>query len=156
MNPIALLTAQHEEASRLITEVEGAAGAERWRAFQQLARALLLHGQLEEDVFYPEMRLAETEAFLSAAFDEHGQVRKLVAALAKLRPDSREFEATLTELKQAVLLHVQAEEKVLFPSLEAMVPSARMDRIGLAMDQRRHELEQPDALPAFDQPPPQL
>ncbi len=154
MNPIELLRAQHREVEALFLRTDAARGEERWDLFHELAHALLLHGQLEEDAFYPEVRTAETEELVAASFDEHGEVKKLIGRLADTAPDSREFQALLVELKASVDAHVAEEQNVLFPAVEAGFSVDQIAEIGERVAQRKAELEQPDELPAYDQPAP--
>lgn len=153
---IDLLSAQHREAEALLLEVDQLRGDSRWAAFLRLARSLLLHAQLEEDVFYPEIRVARTEDFVSASLDEHGDVRRLITILSGTRPESREFQSALVELKAAVDAHIAEEEGELFPEVERLLSREQVSELGGALQRRLGELSAPDALPAFDQPPPMV
>jgi hypothetical protein len=79
MDPIELLTRQHEEAETLFQQVSVARGEERTRLFRRLAWLLTLHAQLEEPALVRlrasvEAHVAEERSMLFP------QVRRLFSA----------------------------------------------------------------------------
>ncbi|HZI02885.1 MAG TPA: hemerythrin domain-containing protein, partial [Archangium sp.] len=102
MDPIELLTRQHEEAETLFQQVAVASGQEKTLLFRRLAWLLNLHAQLEERAFYPMVKLAETDDLIHHSFDDHAQAKALISQLVHLDASDMRFEPMLVELRASV------------------------------------------------------
>jgi len=104
--------------------------------------ALEIHAQLEEEIFYPEMRrIAETE-FMEKSVPEHDKMRALITKLRGLQPGDKAFDSTLFELMNVVMHHVADEETLLLPTAERVL-SDRLGELGAQMTKRRLQLAAP-------------
>jgi len=104
--------------------------------------ALEIHAQLEEEIFYPEMRrIAETE-FMEKSVPEHDEMRALITKLRGLEPADREFDSTLFKLMNVVMHHVADEETLLLPTAERVLAD-RLGELGAKMTKRRMQLAAP-------------
>jgi hypothetical protein len=104
--------------------------------------ALEIHAQLEEEIFYPEMRrIAETE-FMEKSVPEHDEMRTLITKLRGLQPEDKEFDSTLFKLMNVVIHHVADEETLLLPTAERVL-SDRLGELGAQMTKRRLQLAAP-------------
>lgn len=135
---IKMLMADHREVETLFKAFEAAdTGARKVAIISKICRALTLHTQLEEQIFYPESRRAlqgEREDMVDEAVVEHATLKSLMKSLNGMRASDPLFKAHATVLKEYVQHHVKEEESDYFPQvagsdldLEAM--GARMQAL---------------------------
>jgi hemerythrin superfamily protein len=104
--------------------------------------ALEIHAQLEEEIFYPEMRrIAETE-FMDKSVPEHDEMRALITKLRGMQPGDKDFDSTLFRLMNVVIHHVADEETLLLPTAERVLGD-RLGELGAKMTKRRMQLTAP-------------
>src|SRR5205085_5900200 len=86
MNAIDLLKDDHREVERLFSEFLAAEDSEadqREEIFQQIEKELLVHGDIEEQIFYPAVEdFASGE--VEEALNEHAQVKTLLGELLEI------------------------------------------------------------------------
>src|SRR5690606_33132074 len=82
--------------------------------FAELADKLAAHAKIEETIFYPAVCDDDTVKLLHEAVEEHLEVKRVLADMLELEPDSKEFEANLHVLEEQVQHHVEEEEQELF------------------------------------------
>jgi len=104
--------------------------------------ALEIHAQLEEEIFYPEMRRIAESEFMDKSVPEHDEMRALIAKLRGLEPADREFDSTLFKLMNVVMHHVADEETLLLPTAERVLAD-RLGELGAKMTKRRMQLAAP-------------
>ncbi|TCS36245.1 hemerythrin HHE cation binding domain-containing protein [Paucimonas lemoignei] len=110
---------------------------------QQVCLALEIHAQLEEEIFYPEMRsVAGSSDVLTKSVPEHDEMRKLIARLRSMTPDDLTYDSTFMELMRDVMHHVADEETVLLPEAERLLAD-RLNELGAQMTKRRLQLMAP-------------
>ena len=148
MDPIELLTRQHEEAERLFQQVSVARGEERTHLFRRLAYLLTLHTQLEERFFYPEVKLAETSDLVQHSYDDHAESKALISQMLHLDVSDMQFEPALIRLRESVEAHVAEERSILFPQVRQLLSVEHLARLGNELVRGVDELTQPGALPA--------
>ena len=108
-------------------------------------RALDIHAQLEEEIFYPALRRAiEEDAVMNKSVSEHGEMRSLIEALRQTSPDVAGYDEQFQQLIRTVLHHVADEETVLLPRAERVLRND-LSALGAQMTQRRLELLRPHA-----------
>ncbi len=112
---------------------------ERARVIDELCDALVLHAQLEDELFYPALRGAVEDGLLEDAALEHDSTRELVEQLESLFPDDDYFDVTVAVLAEEVERHVAFEETLLFPALARS--GADGLELGLRLRARRAQLE---------------
>jgi hypothetical protein len=112
MNAIDLIKSDHREVDRLFAEILEAEDADtdgREEIFQQLERSLLVHADIEEQVFYPALEeVAPSD--IEEAMSEHQEVKQLLAEMLELEVDDEEFDKKLVTLMERVQHHVEEEE----------------------------------------------
>jgi hemerythrin superfamily protein len=110
-----------------------------------VCRALEIHAQLEEEIFYPALRdVIADEQVLQKAKPEHDEMRRLVAELRDMEPGDTRHDARFMELMRDVMHHVADEETVLLPAAEKMLGD-RLCALGVQMTKRRMQLATPHA-----------
>jgi hemerythrin superfamily protein len=153
MDPIELLTQQHDEAESLFQQVAVARGEERTRLFRRLAWLLTLHAQLEERFFYPAVKVAETSDLVQHSFEDHAEVRALISQMLHLDVSDMQFEPALVRLRTSVEAHVAEERSMLFPQVRRILSPEHLERLGDEVVRGMDELVQPGALPSVSSEP---
>lgn len=123
-----------------------AAPSARRAIVNSICMALEIHAQLEEEIFYPAVRLSpEDTAQVDKNVPEHAEMKRLIAQLRQLQPVDPAFDRTLLELMRDVIHHVADEETVLLPDAERLLGEARLRELGGRMTRRRIQLTAPRA-----------
>ena len=144
MNAIDLLEQQHREVEELFEEFEGAgdgAVKTKERLCREISNALAIHAEIEEKLFYPESKQANTEEILRESVEEHLAMKRIVADLLESAPSDDQFEAKMTVLKEQVEHHVEEEEKELFPKVRKDLSKDELEDLGERMQKMAEELE---------------
>lgn len=107
--------------------------------------ALEIHAQLEEEIFYPAMRVVCTDkSVLEKSVPEHNEMRRLIALLRSMDANNPAFDRTFMDLMRDVLHHVADEETTLLPEAERLL-APRLSELGAEMTKRRLQLTAPRA-----------
>ena len=106
--------------------------------------AIEIHAQLEEEIFYPAMRVVADNEILRKSTPEHDEMRGLISRLRNMPVGDPAFDDTFFELMRHVMHHVADEETVLLPAAERLIPDQLSD-LGAKMTKRRLELAGPRA-----------
>lgn len=113
---------------------------------ETICSALEIHANLEEEIFYPQMRLLDGDAAVrQKSVPEHQEMRSLIAQLRATDASATRHDALLLELMRDVLHHVADEETVLLPEAEAQLTPRRLGELGVQMTKRRMALVKPQA-----------
>lgn len=140
MNAIEILKKDHKEASALMDQIETADKGDRSakELFNQLNQALTTHTQIEEQIFYPELKkFDETKDLIPEAFEEHQEVKDILAEMSALSPKDDEFMNKLVELREGVDHHVEEEETEMFPKAEEVLGQSRLEELGRQLEQMK-------------------
>jgi hemerythrin superfamily protein len=105
--------------------------------------ALEIHAQLEEEIFYPEMRSIDRRQ-VQKSLPEHQEMKRLVARLRRMEPSDPDYDVAFLELMRDVMHHVAEEETTLLPEAEIAL-AGRLEELGIAMTKRRLQLAAPRA-----------
>jgi hypothetical protein len=116
---VALLMHQHEQIRGLLDEVGGGKGQERAGAFERLCRLLAVHEAAEEQIVHPVARrsLKNGPKVINARLAEELELKKMLQALEVLGVSARGFAVLFGEFREAVVAHVDREERAEFPEL---------------------------------------
>jgi len=106
-----------------------------------ICRALDIHAQLEEQLFYPEMQRV-VPALVEKSVPEHAEMRRLIATLMQMQPTHPQYDPTFLNLMRIVIHHVSDEETMVFPEAERLLGDT-LNEIGAHMAVRRIELTVP-------------
>jgi len=119
---IELLLVDHAEARHLIREYaravkRGADATERRALARSLCDGLLVHMQLEDELFYPACRDAGIGApLVDEAVVEHQTARELIDRIAVMHADDPMYDAYVKVLGEQVEHHLLEEERDIFPT----------------------------------------
>lgn len=132
-----LLDEDHNEVMRLFEQYKAAHDGSRQKLLaRQISQELLVHMQIEEEIFYPAFgRATGDDKLLQEGEREHREARELIAKL-----DAEPANAKLMlELEDAILHHVNDEREKMFPKARK---TQGLDLMGLArqLEARKSEL----------------
>jgi hemerythrin superfamily protein len=144
MDPIALLKADHRKVEELFKKLEETterAVKTRTELFEKLKMELTVHALAEEAVLYPENKEIESTRELGfEAVEEHHVVKILLAELSELSPDTEEWTAKLSVLKENVEHHVKEEEGEIFPKTKKALSAEELDEMGTRLFEEKEKL----------------
>lgn len=116
-----LLTAQHEEIDELCERIA------RYRdaaAFDELADKLPTHLALEQELFYPNIEMAqEVRAELIA---EHVAIKRILGQLVWMGVEDEDFGDLFGQLGELLLGHTAYQEDHLFTAVAESMPADRL------------------------------
>ena len=142
---LALLKKDHASALKLLRKLESSEDAgEREDLLAEVAQAIEVHAQIEEEIFYPAFHQAAEEAedeklFFEAA-EEHGLVHIELPKLKQSDPDSDVFAARAKVLKDLIEHHAGEEEHELFPRARKLLNRAELVELGSRLEARKKAL----------------
>lgn len=110
----------------------------------QVCLAIEIHTQLEEEIFYPALRIVADTEILRKSTPEHDEMRGLISRLRNMPAGDVAFDDTFFELMRHVMHHVADEETQLLPAAERLLPN-QLGELGAQMTRRRLELAGPRA-----------
>ena len=137
-----LLTSDHRKVEDLFEQFEKASGASaKARLVKQICTELKIHSQIEEEIYYPEIRGKVEEDALDEAYVEHDSAKLLINELEAADPDESFYDAKVKVLQELIEHHVKEEEKQrdnLFQQTRAA--DIDLDALGERLAARKAEL----------------
>lgn len=115
-----LLKADHKRVTELFSEFEEAQGESQKRKLAaEICKALTVHAQVEEEMFYPDVKAAlKDKELVPEATVEHATIKNLVAQIEEDKEGGEMFEAKVKVLSEYVKHHVKEEESEMFPKIK--------------------------------------
>jgi hemerythrin superfamily protein len=141
---IDLLKQDHQDVDQLFDEFETAKDDDAGDSVKaaivaQICKALTVHAQVEEEIFYPAMRRVEdTGDLIDEATVEHQSLKDLIAQLEGDPPQSDLYDAKVKVLSEYVKHHVREEENEIFP--KAKKSDLDLETMGKLIAERKEEL----------------
>jgi len=105
-----------------------------------ICAALEVHAQIEEEIFYPALRAAQSSLVDEQLEDEHAEMRRLIRMLRAMEPAAEQYDATFMELMRVVIHHVADEETILLTHAESVLGDSLLT-LGRQMALRRTQLK---------------
>lgn len=111
-----VLKDDHREVQKWFKEFEQTDDdQEKQQLAAQICSALLVHAQIEEEIFYPAAREAlEDDDLLDEAEVEHNSAKQLISEIASMSVGEPLFDAKVKVLGEYVNHHIDEEEGELF------------------------------------------
>jgi hemerythrin superfamily protein len=139
----ALLRADHKLVDGLFEEYESATSITKKRALvQQICQELIIHTQIEEEIFYPVVKKAlKDHDLVPEATVEHETLKNLISQLLdeNIADDKEMYDAKVKVLSEYVKHHVKEEQNELFPKVKQT--KLDLQDLGAQMQQRKEELK---------------
>jgi len=140
-----LLDADHKAVKKLFTEFgelteKPGNNKEKKRALaQKICNELIVHTQIEEEIFYPAIHKAvKDELMMNEADVEHASAKDLIAQIQGMNASDPMFDAKVTVLGEYIDHHVKEERTEMFPKARA----TKVDLVALkdTLQMRKEEL----------------
>lgn len=115
-----LLDADHKAVKKMFMDYNALCDARaraplRQALAQQIGKALRVHAQIEEELFYPEVRDAiGDDALMDAALQEHAKAKEMIALIESMDAGATGYDATVQQLGMLIDAHVLAEREQMF------------------------------------------
>ena len=133
---VKLLKEDHRKVEDLFADFEKAKGdGRKQKLAEQICAELIVHAQIEEEIFYPACEGKVEEDLLKEAYVEHDGAKVLIAEIASGGPDDEFYDAKVKVLQEQIEHHVKEEEA----RLDGIFAQAK--KAGLDMDALGDELE---------------
>jgi hemerythrin superfamily protein len=118
-----LLCADHQHVIQLFREfrhIKDHCSLEAKEALvQEICGSLLLHTELEEEVFYPAVReVLQDDMLMDEAEFEHATAKDVIEELQALNPSHPSYNAKVVVLGENIERHMREEETVVFPKVK--------------------------------------
>ena len=132
MDAFEMLKNDHAKVASLFDRIEPATdAATRQQLFAQLKQELDIHAHIEETILYPALKAAaETRDITEEAYEEHQEVKDLLAELEATPADSEEWGDMIVELRENVEHHVEEEEGEMFTKAREVLSAPQINEIG--------------------------
>jgi hypothetical protein len=141
MDCLQLLMDQHKEAKQLFRQLEKAEGAQAGALFNELKTKLSMHEELEETLFYPELKQDKrAEEIVLEAYQEHHVMDLLIEEISALQPTDEEFAPKVTVLQENTEHHIEEEEEELFPKVRKIWDMDKRKDVGRQMEELKERL----------------
>jgi hemerythrin superfamily protein len=115
--------------------------AKKQELADKICKALTVHAQIEEEIFYPAAYEAldeEGDDMLDEAEVEHASAKELIAQIEASKVGEPLFDAKVTVLGEYINHHVEEEESELFP--ECRASDMDLKELGTRLAARKAEL----------------
>jgi hypothetical protein len=138
---VTLLKQDHREVEGWFDEYEQLEDqAEKQALFNQIALALKVHCQIEEEIFYPEDRGEVEDDMLDEAYVEHAGAKNLIAEIEQMDPSEEFYDAKVKVLGEYIKHHVREEEQPGGIFAQAKKGSEDLDEMGERLKARKQAL----------------
>lgn len=136
----ALLRADHEAVGSLFADYEKTrAPARKKELVAKICTELSVHAQIEEEIFYPAVKLAlKDKKLVPEATVEHATLKALIAQVEGVEPEGEMFDARIKVMSEYVKHHVKEEQGQIFP--KAKSTKLDMHVLGALLAERKAEL----------------
>jgi len=139
-NAVSLLKADHVTVMELFAQFEKATtNDDKKKLVSEICRELSVHTQLEEEIFYPAFKAANSDKLLvPEATVEHDTIRDLIEQLEGAEPNGEMYDAKVKVLSEYVKHHVKEEHGEMF--IDEKTNALDLDKLGSQMIERKADL----------------
>jgi len=143
MKATLLLRKDHEKIHELCENFRKSLGlgqSEQHAVFQEIRLELLVHSNIENEVFYSELKSSSSSRdiveMIDTLIDDHDKVEKLLQEIAHSNGNGMP-ESKVNLLIELMEAHVAKEEDQLFVEARRVFSEQRLEELGLEMEHRR-------------------
>ncbi|MBI3229871.1 MAG: hemerythrin domain-containing protein [Burkholderiales bacterium] len=115
---ITMLIADHKNVRALFAQYEKLSDrskVNKKKLADQICHELLMHAQIEEQIFYPAVRKPiHDDALMDEALVEHANAKELIEQIMAMDPDDELYDAKVKVLSEQIEHHVGEEEDDMF------------------------------------------
>ncbi len=132
-DPIGILVHDHRRMEGMLEKLLHAKEDSRAQRLDEVADALAAHVALEEEHFYPAVRVRRTEDILLESLEEHLSLKRVMSDLLAMSTSDERWEAKMHVLKEQAEHHHKEEEEHLFPKVQKLFDDAQIAELGASM-----------------------
>jgi hemerythrin superfamily protein len=143
---IALLKADHRQVEDWFEQFEKARSDDRkLELATKICKALTVHAQIEEEIFYPAfLEATEDKDLHHEAEIEHDGAKNLIGQIEASSPDDEYYDSKVKVLSEMIKHHVKEEEQPGGMFAEARDSDMDLEALGERMKNRKLELQGED------------
>jgi hemerythrin superfamily protein len=140
MDCLEFLEHDHEEVKQVFKKLEQAEGAAASRLFEQLRNMLTLHEEIEETLFYPQLKQEKAaKELVLESYQEHHIMDVLIGEISQFKPSDEQWAPKVTVLQENTEHHIKDEEGELFPKVRKIWDADKRREVGRQMQQMKQE-----------------
>jgi hemerythrin superfamily protein len=149
---IDLLDADHKAVKKLFIDYnglcdDGAEPKERKQLADKICQEITIHAQIEEEIFYPEVRKATgDDALLDEAVEEHAQAKETIAKIQGMAAGDKKLDEAVKQLGTMIDAHVLEEREQIF--MKAQYAPLDLRALAVPLAKRKLALKKKAAAPA--------
>ncbi|HVM14346.1 MAG TPA: hemerythrin domain-containing protein, partial [Egibacteraceae bacterium] len=135
-----LIAADHRKVEDLFSRFERSSDPqERTEIVHEVVHELVVHGEVEELVFYPRLRQAVPDGsdLADEALHEHVEMKETLNDLDGMTADDDAFDERMRELMDEVRHHVEEEESDIFPKVRQAISEDDLRDMGDRMQRAK-------------------
>src|SRR5438093_11708440 len=148
MDALTLLEQDHQKVKKLMGELEKTterAVTTREQLFNKLVEELTIHEQIEERIFYPEVKerasSKQLEELVLESYEEHHFVDIVKAEIENTPFEAEEWAAKFKVMMENIEHHAfEEEEGKMFPKVRRAFKKHELEDIGARMQELKEEL----------------
>lgn len=129
MNAIDYLIEEHISHRNLLDNIE-----DDNSLYPKFRKEFIHHVNMEEVILYPGLlKVPELEMIVREAWEEHSLLMQLVQEMDELDRHDKKWISKFGAFKKLLLLHLEDEEKLIFPKVRQLAPPKILDELGKEM-----------------------
>ena len=140
-----LLEADHKAVKKMFMDYaafceDGAPAPTKRMLAQRICQALEVHSQIEEEIFYPQVRQVIGEnALMDEALQQHAEAKKIIARIEAMKETDSGQDAAVKQLGVLIDGHVLEEREQIF--LQARAAALDLRTMTLPLLKRQQQLK---------------
>ena len=148
MDALTLLIEDHKKVKKLMSDIEKTTerGVKtREELFTKLLSELTVHEQIEEQIFYPEVKerakTKKLEDLVTESYEEHHFVDMIKAEIEATPFEAKEWAAKFKVMKENIEHHAdEEEEEKMFPKVRQVFDKSELEDMGMRMQELKEQL----------------
>jgi hemerythrin-like domain-containing protein len=145
VNAIDLLTDDHRKVKKLLSDGEATKESnadKRLSIFEELKREMTVHEQIEEQIFYKELREhPKAKDIVLEGIEEHNVVDTIMGDLENTEPTDEYWAAKFKVMAENIEHHIEEEEGEMFSTARKVFDEEELERLGERMGTMKKEAE---------------
>jgi hemerythrin-like domain-containing protein len=151
MNPIKMLTTDHEKIKKLLRELDSTterAVKTRAELYATIKGELTVHEMIEEEIFYPALKdHPKATDIVLEGYEEHHVVNTVMAELEDTDVSDETWGAKAKVMRENVEHHIDEEESEMFQKARKIFDDRELDELGDRMAVRRTSAQRELGIP---------
>ena len=137
MDALTLLKQDHDKVKKMLTEGEETterAEKTRTELLETLKAELMIHEQIEEEIFYPALKShPKAKEIVLEAYEEHHVVDDIMGELEATDVTDETWSAKFKVMKENIEHHIEEEEGEMFKQARQVFDADELEQLGARM-----------------------